>query len=204
MKAFQKIVVLLYKGKSFSSSPKFSFFGGYTGKLGVKKCRQMASDYSQKFVLIDVVNLPGHICFSSTCWCICAFGAVLKFFSLFWLADVLSEEAILKWYNEAHVAKGKSVFLEQMKAFVEWLKNAEEGKRHTFQITWHASSDSGWITNWCDRFIRCIYNSKCGVTLLVLLKSCSVWCHVWGSMFAQAKPFLFFFLESESEEEDAD
>ena len=42
-------------------------------------------------------------------------------------ADVLSEEAILKWYTEAHVAKGKSVFLEQMKKFVEWLKNAEEG-----------------------------------------------------------------------------
>lgn len=46
-----------------------------------------------------------------------------------WTADVLSEEAILKWYTEAHVAKGKSVFLEQMKKFVEWLKNAEEGKK---------------------------------------------------------------------------
>lgn len=42
-------------------------------------------------------------------------------------ADVLSEEAILKWYKEAHVAKGKSVFLDQMKKFVEWLQNAEEG-----------------------------------------------------------------------------
>ncbi|KAK2096248.1 Basic leucine zipper and W2 domain-containing protein 2 [Saguinus oedipus] len=41
-------------------------------------------------------------------------------------ADVLSEEAILKWYKEAHVAKGKSVFLDQMKKFVEWLQNAEE------------------------------------------------------------------------------
>uniref|UniRef100_A0A8B9IVC5 eIF5-mimic protein 1 n=1 Tax=Amazona collaria TaxID=241587 RepID=A0A8B9IVC5_9PSIT len=37
------------------------------------------------------------------------------------------EEAILKWYKEAHVAKGKSVFLDQMKKFVEWLQNAEEG-----------------------------------------------------------------------------
>lgn len=34
----------------------------------------------------------------------------------------------MKWYTEGHVAKGKSVFLEQMKKFVEWLKNAEEGK----------------------------------------------------------------------------
>ena len=40
---------------------------------------------------------------------------------------MLSEEAILKWYKEAHVAKGKSVFLDQMKKFVEWLQNAEEG-----------------------------------------------------------------------------
>lgn len=49
-----------------------------------------------------------------------------KIVVLFYKADVLSEEAILKWYKEAHVAKGKSVFLEQMKMFVEWLQNAEE------------------------------------------------------------------------------
>ncbi|XP_041104893.1 basic leucine zipper and W2 domain-containing protein 2 [Polyodon spathula] len=49
-----------------------------------------------------------------------------KIVVLFYKADVLSEEAILKWYKEAHVAKGKSVFLEQMKKFVEWLQNAEE------------------------------------------------------------------------------
>uniref|UniRef100_A0A3B5B5H9 Basic leucine zipper and W2 domain-containing protein 1-A-like n=1 Tax=Stegastes partitus TaxID=144197 RepID=A0A3B5B5H9_9TELE len=52
--------------------------------------------------------------------------AFQKIVVLLYKADVLSEEAILKWYNEAHVAKGKSVFLEQMKKFVEWLKNAEE------------------------------------------------------------------------------
>lgn len=46
--------------------------------------------------------------------------------ALFFTAEVLSEEPILKWYKDAHVAKGKSVFLEQMKKFVEWLKNAEE------------------------------------------------------------------------------
>ncbi|KAM6985326.1 eIF5-mimic protein 2-A-like [Aplochiton taeniatus] len=49
-----------------------------------------------------------------------------KMVVLLYKADVLSEEAILKWYNDAHLAKGKSVFLEQMKKFVEWLKNAEE------------------------------------------------------------------------------
>lgn len=42
---------------------------------------------------------------------------------------MLSEEPILKWYKDAHLAKGKSVFLEQMKKFVEWLKNAEEGNQ---------------------------------------------------------------------------
>uniref|UniRef100_A0A8C9WQ51 eIF5-mimic protein 1 n=1 Tax=Scleropages formosus TaxID=113540 RepID=A0A8C9WQ51_SCLFO len=49
-----------------------------------------------------------------------------KIVVLFYKADVLSEEAILKWYKDAPAAKGKSVFLEQMKKFVEWLQNAEE------------------------------------------------------------------------------
>uniref|UniRef100_A0A673KK47 Basic leucine zipper and W2 domain-containing protein 1-A-like n=1 Tax=Sinocyclocheilus rhinocerous TaxID=307959 RepID=A0A673KK47_9TELE len=52
--------------------------------------------------------------------------AFQKIVVLLYKADVLSEEVILKWYMEAHMAKGKSVFLEQMKKFVEWLKNAEE------------------------------------------------------------------------------
>lgn len=60
------------------------------------------------------------------------------------IADVLSEEAILKWYKAAHGAKGKSVFLEQMKTFVEWLQNAEEGNNdityyHLFHVL-HALS----------------------------------------------------------------
>ena len=42
-------------------------------------------------------------------------------------ADILSEEVILKWYRDAASSKGKRVFLEQMKKFVEWLENAEEG-----------------------------------------------------------------------------
>lgn len=54
------------------------------------------------------------------------FKLSINFFSLN-PADVLSEEAILKWYKDAHAVKGKSVFLEQMKKFVEWLQNAEEG-----------------------------------------------------------------------------
>ena len=44
------------------------------------------------------------------------------------VADILGEEVILKWYRESASSKGKRVFLEQMKKFVEWLENAEEGQ----------------------------------------------------------------------------
>lgn len=54
---------------------------------------------------------------------------LLNFLFLLILADVLSEDVILKWYTSAHSSKGKGHFLEQMKKFVEWLQNAEEGKR---------------------------------------------------------------------------
>ena len=40
--------------------------------------------------------------------------------------DVLTEQAIRKWFDEAHVAKGKSVFLTQMKPMIDWLDTAEE------------------------------------------------------------------------------
>ena len=43
------------------------------------------------------------------------------------IADVLSEDVILKWYKKDHSGKGKGHFIEQMKKFVEWLQNAEEG-----------------------------------------------------------------------------
>jgi hypothetical protein len=46
-----------------------------------------------------------------------------KIIQLFYRADVLSEDAILKWHSEG---KGKSVIMEQLKPFVEWLKHAEE------------------------------------------------------------------------------
>jgi len=45
---------------------------------------------------------------------------------LFYKANVVSEDAILKWFREGHPQKGKMHFLEQMKKFVEWLQNAEE------------------------------------------------------------------------------
>lgn len=49
-----------------------------------------------------------------------------KIVVLFYKTDVLSEDVILKWYRESHSPKGKSVFLDQMKKFIEWLQSAEE------------------------------------------------------------------------------
>ena len=52
----------------------------------------------------------------------------IRFSLLDILADVLSEDTIIKWYKGAHSSKGKNVFLEQMKKMVEWLQSAEEGR----------------------------------------------------------------------------
>ena len=43
---------------------------------------------------------------------------------------------ILRWYKDTQEgkAKGKTVFLEQMKAFIDWLKNAEEEGEHWLQM----------------------------------------------------------------------
>ncbi|CAH0765029.1 unnamed protein product [Bemisia tabaci] len=49
-----------------------------------------------------------------------------KIIILFYRTDVISEEVILKWYKEGHSMKGKHLFLEQIKKFVEWLQSAEE------------------------------------------------------------------------------
>ncbi|XP_068207163.1 protein krasavietz isoform X2 [Palaemon carinicauda] len=49
-----------------------------------------------------------------------------KIVILFYKSEVLSEETILKWYKEGPNSKGKSIFLDQIKKFVEWLQNAEE------------------------------------------------------------------------------
>lgn len=43
--------------------------------------------------------------------------------------EIISEDSVLKWYREAHSPKGKMHFLEKMRPFMEWLQNAEEGKR---------------------------------------------------------------------------
>lgn len=52
--------------------------------------------------------------------------AFQKIVLLFYKNDVISEDVILRWYKKDHSAKGKSIFLEQMKKFIDWLVTAEE------------------------------------------------------------------------------
>ncbi|XP_040578311.1 protein krasavietz isoform X2 [Lepeophtheirus salmonis] len=49
-----------------------------------------------------------------------------KIILLLYKTDVLSEDVILKWYRESHSQRGWSVFMDQMKKFIEWLEKAEE------------------------------------------------------------------------------
>lgn len=49
-----------------------------------------------------------------------------KIVLLLYKTDVLSEDAILRWYKETHSSRGWSVFMDQMKKFIEWLEHAEE------------------------------------------------------------------------------
>lgn len=52
--------------------------------------------------------------------------AFQKIIMLFYKMDVISEQVILKWYKEDYNVKGKMMFVDQMKNFIEWLQNAEE------------------------------------------------------------------------------
>lgn len=58
--------------------------------------------------------------------------AFSKLILMLYKTNVLSEEVILKWYREPNSSKGKMMFLDQMKKFVEWLQSAEEGKGDYF------------------------------------------------------------------------
>lgn len=42
------------------------------------------------------------------------------------LDDILTEDAILKWYQDAHITKGKREFISQMKYMIDWFNTAEE------------------------------------------------------------------------------
>lgn len=60
---------------------------------------------------------------------------------------MLTEEVILKWYKEGH-SKGKTTFLEQMKKFIEWLQNAEEGKNLYLRCIYSDHVFNFFVKNW--------------------------------------------------------
>lgn len=49
-----------------------------------------------------------------------------KIVLLLYKTEVLSEEVILKWHKDSHSSRGWSVFMDQVKSFIEWLEKAEE------------------------------------------------------------------------------
>ena len=64
--------------------------------------------------------------------------------------EILSEDAILKWYKESHSQRGWSVFMDQMKKFIEWLEQAEEGNYCSFLDDLEAKEDDR------ERFARSV------------------------------------------------
>lgn len=78
---------------------------------------------------------------------------VVIFFS-FIAEEVISEEVILKWYRDGHTVKGKMMFLEQMKKFVEWLQNAEEGRFPFNKKTMFKSSYRNFIYVYIFSFLE--------------------------------------------------
>lgn len=84
---------------------------------------------------------------------------------LVFTAEVISEDVILRWYKDGHSAKGKSVFLEQMKKFVEWLQNAEEGG-FLFLITWERQFT---LCVCCLIFLPHLFSSPAVMSIFLLL-----------------------------------
>lgn len=69
-------------------------------------------------------------------------------------ADVVSEESILKWFKDAQTSKGKMHFVEQMKKFIEWLQNAEEGKNCEAEKSLNEEINLGLSTIFRERVWR--------------------------------------------------
>ena len=64
------------------------------------------------------VELLLHCVFQEYCYDNMNFlKAFNKIILLFYKTDVLSEDAILKWYKESHSSRGWSVFMDQVSPF---------------------------------------------------------------------------------------
>ena len=68
--------------------------------------------------------------------------------------EVLAEDVILAWYSKYHAQKGKTVFLEQMTKFTEWLLNADEGMYVDATITIISITDLASLQSLAKRSYR--------------------------------------------------
>merc|ERR1712212_1284344 len=68
-----------------------------------------------------LLNKIQEYCYDNQNFLKCFYKIVI----LFYKTEVLSEEVILKWYKDSHHPKGWTVFMDQMKKFIEWLEHAE-------------------------------------------------------------------------------
>jgi len=93
----------------------------------VKHLRQYSTALLKPFTTTPRSELCLMVKVQEFCYDNMAFHKLFhKIILLFYRTEILSEDTILKWNSDSHSQKGKGIFLEQMKKFVEWLKNAEE------------------------------------------------------------------------------
>lgn len=70
------------------------------------------------------------------------------------VGDILTEDAILKWYQDAHIAKGKREFISQMKYMIDWFSTAEEEsdegqtEASAEQLSWPTSNAISYLQHW--------------------------------------------------------
>ena len=113
LKSFNKIVLLLYKSK---------YFRDFLSRTRYNRMNFLLWDFLWK---VDLMTWFVKIEYFSKCSI-----STVSYWNFLISADVLSEDAVLKWYKESHSQRGWSVFADQMKKFVEWLEHAEEGKNY--------------------------------------------------------------------------
>ena len=86
---------------------------------------------------------------------------------------------ILKWYKDAHAPKGWTVFMDQMKKFVEWLEQAESGERASGYLVWNSLIVLDRLECWNGRLDR---SKDCGGRGARCVRAC------WGRCAGRGAP----------------
>lgn len=50
----------------------------------------------------------------------------VKIIQLLYKEDVLSDNALIYWFEKGASSQGKTVFLKQMDAFIQWVKSQDD------------------------------------------------------------------------------